>query len=610
MKKSAILGLFLLLILPLAVFADSQFNANEIQLSVGSFLLDIDDSNATTDQIDFNGTEFTVTLSGGQFIKIGSADRVNFIYTPTNYSTYVTTGCSASRSTITIKTPSGLPGTIAITITPQGTCSVDGGGGGAGGAAPGLTAPLIPTPPPPPPPTGVPPEEIPPAPQLPLTGPSPLAPPVFPTPPPPTPEEPMFPPPPFPPIPIIPAPIVETFTEVTKETIEIIQSVVSGDLETAQTAIENLRSNTTVTETFQNIVNPILTALMAFGIAVLTATAIQASAVLAVNAFSFLQFLDFSRLFTLGLVYFKKRKPWGRVLEKLTGKPVPAALIEVFDAEFKKLKDTQLTDKEGRFGSVMGEGKYFVKVTKDGFYEKETAVITIDKPDQVLNLEIIITPLDQEFNLDYIKRVNLLDLIKRLLDKLSPALLVIGTLLSLIALVILPTTFNYILFTVYVLLDILKIYFALHFVKPFGKVLDAFALTALPLAVVRIFDEEKHVLLSTKATDENGRFNFLIAPGKYYLTCVKAGYQPFRSNSIAYTKATLETGDIKLQKANGASIPPPPTFAKGEVGAPTPSGVGATPAAPAPSGSIPPPVPSGTTPPQPPIPPQESKTNN
>jgi hypothetical protein len=589
MSKKVFLMLFSLLFLPIAVFADLQLNSTEVQLSVGDFLLDIDDSNATTDQIDFNGPEFTVTLSGGQFIKIGSADRVNFLYSPTSYSTYVSTSCSTSRSTITIKTPSELPGTIAITITPQGTCSVD--GGGAGGAAPSLTTPLIPTPPPPPPPVGVPPEEIPPTSPLPLSGPSPLAPPTFPAP------EPTLPPSPLPPIPIIPAPIVETVKEVSKGITDIIQSIRGGDIDAARIIVEQLRSNPVVTTTFQSVVNPLLMAIGAFGIAVVTLTAIQASATLAINAISFLQFLDLTRFFTLGLVYFKKRKPWGRVLEKLTGKPVPAALIQVFDAEFKKLKDTQLTDKEGRFGSAVGEGKYIVKVTKDGFFDKETGIIIIDKPDQILNLEIIIAPLDQEFSLDYIKRVNLMDLIKRLLDKLSPALLIIGTALSLIALIILPAIFNYILFSVYILLDILKIYFTLHFVKPFGKVLDAVTLNYLPLAVVRIFDEEKHVLLSTKATDENGRYSFLITPGKYYLTCVKAGYQPFRSDSIVYTKATLETSDIKLQKQTAA---PAPASAALPAQPTTPTTPLVPPATPDLS-QTPPPAPSGTTPPQPPV---------
>lgn len=576
--------MFLLFLLPLSALADFQLDQGAVQLSVGGFLLDIEENPGIIDQIDFNDGSFTITVSSSQRIKISSLDRVKFDFDPLSAATYITRTCEPTKSTIAIETPAISP--ILITITPNGTCSVDGGGGG--GAAPGLTAPLIPTPPPPPPPIGVPPEEIPPTLPLPLTGPSPLAPPIFPAPTP-------IPPSPLPPIPIIPETITEAAKEVSKGIVKITQSIISGDLEAAQTVVEKLRENEVVVGTFKNVINPLLLAIEAFGIAVMTVTAIQASATLAVNAISLLQFLDFSRFFTLGMVYFKKRKPWGRVLEKLTGKPVPAALIQVFDSEFKKLKDTQLTDKEGRFGSVVGAGKYFVKVTKDGFFDQETAVLTIDKPDQVLNLEIIITPLDQEFSLTYIKRVSLLDLVKRLLDKLSPALLIFGTVLSLIALIILPTKFNYALFSIYILLDILKVYFMVHFVKPFGRVLDAASSAILPLAVVRIFDEEKHVLLSTKATDEQGRFNFLIAPGKYYLTCVKAGYQPFRSNSIAYTKATLETGDIKLVKATGLPSAPIPTPIRP-----------AMPTAPRPAeglGQTPPPVPSGVTSPQSPAPP-------
>ncbi len=554
-KKIVFFGLFLLFFLPFSsAFADFQLENGAVQLSVGNFLLDILESNANIDQIDFNGdNSFIVTLSANQRIKIGSSDRRRFIYS-TTYSTYITTTCDASRSTITITTPGGI-GSIPITIELGDPCLIDSGGGGGGSLGT-----LVP--PPPPTPIGGPTPPIPPL-LLPPGG----VPGVL-TPPPPAPAPTPAPQPtPLPFIPPVLSPIIEAIKEIftpAPQTVEAVQAIIQGivgifsDFGSAGIIISGLRTNTAVTTTLTYVVQPLVIAVGIFGSAVLALTAVQASAAIAIQSVAFLNFFDLARFFSLGLLQFKKRKPWGRVLEKLTGKPVPAALVQVFDSEFKKLKDTQITDAEGRFGSFVGAGKYFIKVSKDGFLDKETETITIEKEGQALDLEIIIAPIEQELSFAYLKKIGLLDVLKRLLDAVSPTLLVIGTLLSLIALVIIPSLLNYIVFTIYIALDVLKIYFIVYFVKPFGKVLDANTLQPLSLAIIRIFDLEKQLLLATKATDEEGRFNFLIAPGKYYLTCIKAGYSPFRSEPTAYTSATLETGDIKLQKSQPAPAPATP----------------------------------------------------
>lgn len=381
--------------------------------------------------------------------------------------------------------------------------------------------------------------------------------------------------------------VPEAIQEISKGIVEVAKSItIGGGVPEAEKVIQDLRSNSIVTKTIKNVIEPVLIFIGAIGTALLTLTAVQASAALAIQSVALVQFLDLSRFFSLGLLQFRKRKPWGRVLEKLTGKPVPASLVQVYDSEFKKLKDSQLTDKDGRFGSLVGPGKYFIVVTKNGFQDKETATVTVDKPDQVLNLEIIISPIEQILSLDYLKRINLMDVIKRFLDSVSPILLIIGALLSFIALVIIPSLLNYIVFSIYILLGILKLFFAFHFVKPFGRVLDTVSAKPLSLAVIRIFDEGKQMLLATKATDEEGRFNFLIAPGKYYLTCLKAGYTPFRSSPISVTKASLETMDIKLQKIQPAPASPP---------AP-PSVDGPTSPTPPPSPPSPPPTTPPTTP--------------
>lgn len=60
--------------------------------------------------------------------------------------------------------------------------------------------------------------------------------------------------------------------------------------------------------------------------------------------------------------------------------------------------------------------------------------------------------------------------------------------------------------------------------KPWGNVYDSFSNKPVDLAVVRVFNAVNDRLVATKVTDENGRFNFLLAKGKYYVTVTKSGF--------------------------------------------------------------------------------------
>ena len=247
---------------------------------------------------------------------------------------------------------------------------------------------------------------------------------------------------------------------------------------------------------------------------------------------------------------FRKRKPWGIVFDKLSNKPILSAVVYIYDAEYQKLKDTRVTDGEGRFEATITPGNYYLKIIKDGYQPLQSETVNIASPDQILNLEFFLTPIQKEFDLKYIWRIKILDALKRFIDLINPYLLAFGTIISLTAAIIVPTWLNYAIFAVYIILDALKIYFAFHLIKPFGKVLDQTTQAPLSLAVVRIFAQEKNMLLATKATDEQGRFNFLVAPGKYYLTCFKSGYQEYRSAGLEISKSQLAAFDIKMRSLN------------------------------------------------------------
>ena len=58
----------------------------------------------------------------------------------------------------------------------------------------------------------------------------------------------------------------------------------------------------------------------------------------------------------------------------------------------------------------------------------------------------------------------------------------------------------------------------------------------LSTAVVRIYDSKHNKLLDSQVTDRKGRYGFIVGQGKYYLMVEKAGYMPYRSGEIDFSK--------------------------------------------------------------------------
>ena len=297
-----------------------------------------------------------------------------------------------------------------------------------------------------------------------------------------------------------------------------------------------------------NIGVPISVALSVAGAGALIAVASAGSASVAFNLSQAFQSLKLIRFYLLGLVQLRKRKPWGKVLDKLTGRPVPLAMVRIYSAEFKKLLDAHLTDAGGRFDALVLSGSYDVQVLKKGYQKFQKDGVRISSEGQALNLEIALSPLTETLSAGYVRNMRVLQILKHFFRMITPLMLVVGTFVSFIVMAVLPTNFNYFVFWLYLALDALQIFFTYHLRKPFGKVADSVSNDPLPLSIVRIFDNDKNWLLETKVSDRIGRFNFLLVPGNYYLTCDKNSYAPFHSDKIAVAKEGSANFDILMKK--------------------------------------------------------------
>ena len=58
----------------------------------------------------------------------------------------------------------------------------------------------------------------------------------------------------------------------------------------------------------------------------------------------------------------KKLIKWGEVINTLTGSVTEGAIVRVFDAKYNKMLGSQITDQSGRFGFLLPDGEYYLRV--------------------------------------------------------------------------------------------------------------------------------------------------------------------------------------------------------------------------------------------------------
>ncbi len=368
--------------------------------------------------------------------------------------------------------------------------------------------------------------------------------------------------------------------------------------------ISKLKQNEDVTKVINDVVTPVVTTtavVTATGVAA-TVTALQLSNVIYL-------FLRLSYLWFVPVAVGKRRKPWGVVFDSTTNQPLRRAIVRLFSKEFNKLKETQITDREGRFGFLVEQGKFFVTVERAGYtfpsqilksasatpFDQVYLGDTIEVKDptaQSLAINIPIDPDQRDIPRGRVLWIRLLNNIGTWLERLSLPLLIIGTLASWVTLIIQPETNNYLFLMVYGLLIVMKYLVSHHYERSWGTVIDAQTNEPIELGVVRIYNVRTGTVVGTRVTNASGLFQALVAPGKYYIMVVKSGYQPFQSKPIVVSRergvirmtvklhkkaATGEqqpesTGSIELEEMRGEQsvFTPPPQQPVAEKPAPTP----------------------------------------
>jgi len=259
----------------------------------------------------------------------------------------------------------------------------------------------------------------------------------------------------------------------------------------------------------------------------------------------------------LELIGIKKRaEKWGIVYNAASKVPIDLAIVRVLKA--KKLIRTKVTDKLGRFGFLLGKGKYTLLVTKPGFLfpSKQLKGLKIDgkyknlyfgglisirseKESAKINVNIPLDPKEKA-------KIKFIDKLRTFVTNLFWPVWILGFLTNIFSSFIYPSVVNGLIFLFYILILLLRKILLGTSPRPWGRVLDKKTKKPIANATVRIIDAREKKILETKITDKYGRFNFILPKGKYYLKVIAPGYKPFKGKVFELKTGEMFKGDVLL----------------------------------------------------------------
>ena len=275
---------------------------------------------------------------------------------------------------------------------------------------------------------------------------------------------------------------------------------------------------------------------------------------------SLLTYLQFLFTQPLMLITRRKKRGWGVIYNSITKRPVDLSIVRLYNFETKKLVQTRVTDKMGRYQFIVKPGKYFLEVSKkdykypaellnraeiDGEYQNVYYGEPINVgEDGIINNPI---PLDPDKKMETGRQI-----MRRFgWKKVQGLFTLLGPILAVISFIITPELWIGGLIVVQIV-----IYFVFKRLadadKPvsWGMVKDVFSGKSLKRSIVRVFDTKFNKLLDTQVTERNGKYAFLVGNNEYYMTTEKGGYQPHKTD--VYDMSHEESGylakDIPMTK--------------------------------------------------------------
>lgn len=307
----------------------------------------------------------------------------------------------------------------------------------------------------------------------------------------------------------------------------------------------------------------------------------SAVSVVAVSAATIVSWTDIIPLLQLIIlqpwVFFgrkRKRAAWGQVYNALNKMPVDLATVRLISNDNGRVIQTRVTDFQGRYAFFVSPGIYRLQVIKNNLlfpsvllkddkidgdkidiYHGE--LITAVEKDVMITANIPLDPIG-----DYQKPVRIFW--QRAIRRLQGVISVAGILVTILAIVIAPRWYLWVLLGVNLLVFVISHYLAApQKIKSWGIVYDSATMAPIGRTVARLFNVKFNKLVASQITDGKGRYYFLAANDEYHIIFEHPNYEPEKTPTIDLRGRPSEVinVDVKLKSktANKSETSSPTT---------------------------------------------------
>ena len=236
----------------------------------------------------------------------------------------------------------------------------------------------------------------------------------------------------------------------------------------------------------------------------------------------------------LALLGYRNRKKWGIVFDSVTKQPLDPVYVVLQDV-FGNEVATSITDLDGRYGFLVGPGRYKIIANKNNYtfpsvklagkindevyqdlYFGEEIVVTTEG--EVILKNIPLDPMTDDWNERVKKEQGLMKFYSShdiWLYRIATTLFYAGFAVSVVALVINQSAINIGIVALYAILFILR----KTVLKPKAKGSITYKANGAPVAfsLVSIFAVGSNRLVTKKVADAHGNYYALVPKGNYYI---------------------------------------------------------------------------------------------
>ncbi len=241
----------------------------------------------------------------------------------------------------------------------------------------------------------------------------------------------------------------------------------------------------------------------------------------------------------------KRRRPVGRVINALDGRPIARALVQIFDVTTNRLRETIVAGADGSFGTLLPPGTYLFSVRKPGYAPIFDGASALLFPGEMVATEQPLTVASEGTVVPlvfFMRRMVPYSFGERLkarlvrwwrtlqlgLARIALPFLLIGAALNVVMLLRRPSALLFGITLLYLVFLVLELLVARRFRRAFGRVVDATVRKPVALALIRLTDPVTKRIIQTRVTTAGGQYLMLAPRGEYQLQFAHPQYQPLQ----------------------------------------------------------------------------------